>query len=177
MRLSSIFSSYAPCIMFRTSFQSSKHTGELVLWKLRREICTSITQIQKFPKLIKSGQHDFKCFIESLKVSHMCMICRVCAFRTNRKTFQYLWTDRSSFPLNFFAVRDRYCSNYTCFISELSVFCFPKSTHRWRVGLIRIVWTVVTLVGFRIYTSSIYVNIQTVLFCLYIRRPGCEKHL
>jgi len=77
------FPSYAPWIIFVTSFRFSKQTGEVVLLKLCNDICTCITQIQKFLKLTKSGQHDFKYYIESLKVSYMCMICRVCALRTN----------------------------------------------------------------------------------------------
>jgi len=87
MRLSSSFPSYAPWIMFGTSFHSSKHTGEVVLWKLCNDICTSITQIQTFPNLTRSGQHDFKYYIESLIVSYVCMKCCMCALCTNTKRF------------------------------------------------------------------------------------------
>jgi hypothetical protein len=48
------------------------------------------TQIHKFPIVTKGGEHDFTYNIESLKVTYMFTICRVCVLRTNRKHFLHL---------------------------------------------------------------------------------------
>jgi len=48
------------------------------------------TQIHKFPIVTKGGEYDFTYNIESLKVTYMCMICRVCVERTNTKHFLHL---------------------------------------------------------------------------------------
>jgi hypothetical protein len=80
MRLSFIFLPSAPWKIFGTPFQSSQHTGDVVLLELCKDFCVCvfarlppITQIQKSSKTTNGGEQDFTC-IENLKVSFLCMI-------------------------------------------------------------------------------------------------------
>ena len=59
VRLSIIFPSAAPWLIFGTTFQSSQHTADVVLLKLCNDSVTAITQIQNFPQVTKGGERDF----------------------------------------------------------------------------------------------------------------------
>jgi hypothetical protein len=48
------------------------------------------TQIHKILRLTKGHERDFTNNIGSLKFTYMCMICRVCVLRTNRKHLLHL---------------------------------------------------------------------------------------
>jgi hypothetical protein len=115
MRLSFIYPSSAPRIIFGSSFQASQHTGDVVRLKLCNAFCTSNYPNPKIPHVNKGGEHDFTYNIESLKVTYMCMICRVCVVHTNRKHFLHLsegGTDKHHKKI--LSKFSRYCSLYRC---------------------------------------------------------------
>jgi len=95
MRLSFNFQSYGTFIIFGTSFHSSQHAGDVVLLQLCMNFVPPNTQIQKFSKVNKGGEHSFIYNKGCLKVSYMYMICRVCALHTNRKSFLHISEGRT----------------------------------------------------------------------------------
>jgi len=113
-----ILPSSATRIIFGSFFQSSQHTGDLVRLKLCNDVCTSN---YPNPKISPSNQgrrtwlHIHGYNIESLKVTYMCMICRVCVVRTNRKRFFHLSEGGTAKHLRKILSKfSRYCSLYRC---------------------------------------------------------------
>jgi hypothetical protein len=84
MRLSFIFPSSAPWIIFGTSFQSSQHTEDVVLLKLCNDFVPPITQVHNFPEVTKGGESDFTYYRVSLEIS-----CK-----KERNSNLRKWTDR-----------------------------------------------------------------------------------
>ena len=125
MCLSFNFPFSASWITFGTSFQSSQHTGDVVLLKLCNDFCTSNYTNPKFSRVTKGGEHSFTYNKVSLKVSYMCMICRVCALHTNRKHFLHLSEGGSDKYLRkIFSKFSRYFSLYHC---QLNFTPYPVS--------------------------------------------------
>jgi len=95
MRLSFNIQSYGTFIIFGISFHSSQHAGDVVLLQLCMNFVPLNTQIQKFSKVNKGGEHSFTYNKGCLKVSYMCMTCHVCALHTNRKRFRHISEGRT----------------------------------------------------------------------------------
>ena len=71
---------------------------------------------------------------------------------------QYLWTDRSSYPLVRSAVSRKDTEAAMTLMCGLCVFCCLRSVYRRIFVLSWIMWTIVTRGAIRTYSSSIYVN-------------------